>query len=427
MRIIKEIPELLQAGVISEGTAIKIEEYYRSKKTPVSNNFFLVSGILGAILVGLGVILILAHNWDTLSRELKLFFAFLPLVSAQALCGYALLKKRDSDAWREVAATLLFFGVAASIALVSQIYNIPGDLNDFVLSWMLLCIPIIYVMRSSVVSLFCIIGITYYGYMEGYWHYPRQESYLYWGLMALVLPYYYLLYKRKSKSNFMTFHNWLVPLSFVLVLGTLSYKHEEFMNIAYMSLFGIFYLIGDSNFFSVQKLRNNGYRVIGALGTIITLLIYSFDWFWLDLNKADLANFISAPEFLSALVLTIAAVVLFVKQMNLKAESLKPVSLVFFLFIVIFIIGIGAPLLATVLVNILVFAIGLFTMRLGTRQDHLVILNYGLLVIAALIACRFFDTELSFVFRGLMFIAIGIGFFVANYFRIQKRRENELE
>lgn len=126
-------------------------------------------------------------------------------------------------------------------------------------------------------------------------------------------------------------------------------------------------------------------------------------------------------------MLTIAAVVLFVKQMNLKAESLKPVSLVFFLFIVIFIIGIGAPLLATVLVNILVFAIGLFTMRLGTRQDHLVILNYGLLVIAALIACRFFDTELSFVFRGLMFIAIGIGFFVANYFRIQKRRENELE
>ena len=133
MRIIKEIPELLQAGVISESTAIKIEEYYRSKKTPVSNNFFLVSGILGAILVGLGVILILAHNWDTLSRELKLFFAFLPLVSAQALCGYALLKKRDSDAWREVAATLLFFGVAASIALVSQIYNIPGDLNDFCL------------------------------------------------------------------------------------------------------------------------------------------------------------------------------------------------------------------------------------------------------------------------------------------------------
>jgi hypothetical protein len=68
----------------------------------------------------------------------------------------------------------------------------------------------------------------------------------------------------------------------------------------------------------------------------------------------------------------------------------------------------------------------LLTIREGIRYDHLVILNYGLITVTALITCRFFDTDLNFVFRGLLFIFIGAGFFAANYFMLQKRKDNEL-
>jgi len=53
-----------------------------------------------------------------------------------------------------------------------------------------------------------------------------------------------------------------------------------------------------------------------------------------------------------------------------------------------------------------------------------IFLNYGLLVIAALVICRYFDTDLSFVVKGLLFLVVGLGFFFANYRLIKSRRED---
>lgn len=427
MSINKEIPELLAAGVITKETASKIQDYYNGKANPLTNKLFIVFGILGAILVGLGVILILAHNWDELSRTTKVIFAFLPLVLSQLLCGYVLLKQNESTAWRETAASLLFFAIGASIALIGQIYNIPGNLNSFVLTWMILALPLIYLLRSSATSIFYIIGITCFGVMEGggtSW----IGNYVYWALFLLVLPYYYLLYKRNSKSNFLSFHNWLVPASVVCTLGTTVFGMDELLAVAYMCLFGILYLIGDLEYFAQQKLRNNGFRVIGAIGTMVMLLGLSFEWFWEDLSRSNFLNseLVNLPDFWIMVLLFLLATVLFIRYLKRRKKGdFKPIAPVFALFLIAFIIGIYSNL-GVVLVNLYVLVIGILTMREGVRQDHLVLLNYGLLTIAVLIACRFFDTDLSFVIRGLLFILIGVGFFAANYFMLQKRKKNEL-
>jgi len=71
-----------------------------------------------------------------------------------------------------------------------------------------------------------------------------------------------------------------------------------------------------------------------------------------------------------------------------------------------------------------VFIIGLLTIRNGARQHHLGILNYGLLMITALVVCRFFDTNLSFVVRGILFVSVGAGFFGANYWMLKRRKAN---
>jgi hypothetical protein len=42
-----------------------------------------------------------------------------------------------------------------------------------------------------------------------------------------------------------------------------------------------------------------------------------------------------------------------------------------------------------------------------------------------LAVCRFFDTDLSFIIRGLLFVTVGIGFFATNYWMIKKRKANE--
>ncbi|WP_372641594.1 DUF2157 domain-containing protein [Ancylomarina sp.] len=424
MSIYKDIQELLSAELISDNQAENIREYYRKKESQSGNKLFIVFGILGAILIGLGLILIIAHNWDELSRLTKTIFAFIPLLIGQILCGYTLMKKQDNVAWREGSTVFLFLTVGASISLVSQIYNIPGNLSSFLLTWILVCIPLVYIMTSSITSLFSIIGITFYACETGYWNHSSADTYLYWLMLLAILPHYYQLYKKRPESNSMIFHNWLIPISLVISLGTFSHSHDEFMFIAYFSLFACLYIVGNTSFFSQQKLRNNAYKILGSLGTLILLLVLSFDWFWDDLrNKIfDFNEVVASPEFIVSTSLTIlAGLLLYLQQKNKRLLSIKPISLVFIFFIYAFISGLSSSI-AMLLINFYVFAIGIFTIREGAKKDHLGILNFGLLIITALVTCRFFDENLSFVIRGILFVSVGLGFFATNYVMFKKRK-----
>lgn len=426
MSILKNIPELVEAGIISRETADKINDYYREKGEGISQNrLFVVFGILGSILIGLGIILLIAHNWDEFSRATRTLFAFLPLLTGQILCGFVLIKRQSSIAWRESTTAFLFFAVGASISLVSQIYNIPGNLSGFLFIWMLLGLPLVYLMNSSVGSLLYLIGITFYAGETSYWSYPSTESYNYWILLLLALPHYYILFKKKPESNFMIFHNWLVPLSVIITLGTVAKNTKEVMFIAYTSLFGFFYLIGNTEFFKQQKPKNNGYLVLGSIGTIVLLLFLSFDHFWESLRNRGFQFFdvISSAELIATGFITVlAGCLLYIQKRNKPLTDIKPIEPIFILFIIIFIIGLSSPA-SVYLINLTILTIGVLTIVHGARRDHLGILNYGLIIIMALVVCKFFDEDLSFITRGILFISVGIGFFVANYLVIKKRKK----
>ena len=424
MKLRKDISELLSAGVINEEIAEKIENYYQTKAGPPQNKMVIVFGILGALLVSLGIILILAHNWDDLSRTTKTVIAFIPMVFGQAICLYTLLKKESSTAWREAGSAFLVISIGACISLVGQIYNLPGDLAPFLLTWILLTLPVVYVMRSSVASLLYLIGITFYACEVGYWGHYTSESYLYWGLLLLILPHYYFLFTHKRESNFFTFHNWFIPLSVIITLGTVATDIEELLFVAYMSLFGLIYLIGNIPQLREQKIRNNGYLVLGSLGTVALLLGLSFYWFWDDLRIKDFSTeqWTSSPEFIVAIVITLLALALLLYQKkNQRPITIKPVETVFILFIGIFFIGLTSSTV-TLWINMIILGIGILTVREGAKENHFGILNYGLLIISALIICRFFDTNLNFILKGVLFVAVGFGFFFANYWMSNKRK-----
>lgn len=427
MSIPKDLTELLKAEVITPETAERLQQYYTNKDNSSTNRLFIAFGILGAILVGLGIILIIAHNWDELSRLTKTALSFLPLFIGQILCGLSITKKYDSVAWRESASAFLFFSVGACISLISQIYHIPGNMSSFLLTWMLLCLPMIYVMQSSITSLLYLIGITAYACETSYWSFPAQESYLYWLLLLMALPHYYLLLKKQPKSNFAIFHNWIVPLSVIISLGTVAKDTDELMFIAYFNLMGLLYLVGNMGFLARSKAIENSYKILGSFGTILLLLILSFKWFWEDLREKSFQvdELIIAPEFVaSAISLLLAGGLFYFLHKKKVLEKTNPLAPVFILFIVAFFIGLSSSV-SVILVNLYVFSIGILTIREGAKQDHLGILNFGLLVITALAACRFFDTDLSFVFRGIMFMSVGLGFFVANYWMLKRRKTNE--
>jgi len=422
--ILKALPELVRAGILTQEKASEIKRFYEHKSSNSGNRLVVVFGILGAILVGLGIILIIAHNWDNLSRNTKTFFAFLPLVVGQLISIFVILKKRDSVTWREGTSAFLIFSVGASISLISQIFNIPGNLSSLLLTWMVLCVPLIYLMKSSVSAMLIIIGITYYACETSYWTGPNKSSYEYWLVLATILPHYYLLFKNKPQSNFLIVVNWLIPLSIIICLGTLANNSEELMFIGYFSLLGLFYIIGNLPAFNNQLLRNNSYLVLGSVGTIVMLLMLSFDGIWEELLENEIEIWYS-QEFYISIIITFSAVTILGFQIaNYTTRSTQLMHYIFLIFIIIFIIGYNTTLTSIILINILIFILGLSTIKRGADRDHLGILNYGLTIIAALIICRFFDTDISFIVRGLLFVIIGTGFFGANYLMIKRRKRH---
>ena len=428
MNLLRDFDELIKADVITQETADRIQEYYKNKRSSSTNRLFIVFGILGAILVGLGILLIIAHNWDELSRFTKTIFAFLPLLAGQMLCGYVIVKRFDSVAWRESTAVFLFFSIGACLSLVSQIYNIPGGPDTFVLTWMLLTLPLIYLMNASITSMLYIVGITYYAVYQSYRYHPSADAWFYWLLLLAVLPHYYALFRKNFDSNFMILHNWIIPLSLIIALGTVAKNNGEIIYIAYFSLFGLLYLIGDLDFFTKQNPKNNGYKILGSLGTVVLLLALSFDWYWINLTRKLLQfnQIITTPEFFASAIISVSAgILLFLQVKNKLLQDIKPVALVFILFILAFFLGLSSSSIAQILINLYVLAIGFLMIREGAKQDHLGILNYGLLVITSLVICRFFDTDLSFVFRGVLFVMVGAGFFAANYWMLKKRKTDD--
>lgn len=426
MSFIKEIPDLVKADVISQEVADKITDYYNRKGVSSGNRLLTTFGSLGGILIGLGLILIIAHNWDEFSRPVKLTFAFLPLITGQIIGGFALFKRSGSVTWRESTAAFLFFAIGACISLVSQIYNIPGNLEGFLLLWMILCLPLVYLINSSVSSLLYVAGITAYACFSGYSSFLSHEPLIYWVLLLAIFPHYYLLYRRRPESNQLNWHHWVVPLSIIIALGTIAKDTGILMFIAYFSLFGLFYQVGRTPFFKRFGFSDNGYLNLGSLGTIILLLSLSFDEFWQDLRMLDLdrEQLLASPEFYaSAFLSLLAAGLFFFQSKSRQFKRTQPIEPVFILFILFFIIGSTSPFVI-VLVNVLILIIGVLIIREGARSNHLGILNYGLLIIGALVLCRFFDANIHFVIRGILFISVGIGFFFINYRMLKKRKTN---
>lgn len=412
-----QLTELLEAAIISSETAHKITAFYHTKEQEKPNRLFTIFGVMGALLSGLGIILIIAHNWDDMPRNIKTILAFLPLIIGQIACAYSLFKNK-STTWIESSSTFLILSVGATISLVSQIYNIPGNLSDFLLVWAAITAPLMYLLRSNLAVIIHLVLATWYACDLGYF-FNSHVPWWYLALFAWVIPRYIKLQKENSKSNIAGVLNWLVPISLMIVLGTFT-NGDTLAFMMYIAFFGLLYNIGQLPLFKNQKLRRNGHTIIGSLGTIILLTTLTFEWFWKDAIKE---SYDGVEVIITALLFLAGVAVL---AYSYSKKQMRKFNLFQYAFLIIGLLYLTKNLgyiHGIIITNLLVAALGLFAIRIGINKNSYGILNYGLLIITGLIACRFFDTNLDFVFRGILFISVGVGFFFANYLLLKKQRK----
>lgn len=416
----RELEELQANGVITPETADRIRAYY---ERPSEGRSLLVIafGVIGALLVGMGIVLIIAHNWDVLSVPMKLFFGLTPLFVTQGITAVIIFKQIQNKSWREAAAVLLIFAVATAIAIVSQVYNIEGSLESFLVTWMLLILPIMYLLRSSAASILYWVGITWYATEAGY-DYRVSTEVLTYGLLALpAIPFYLNLIRRNPDAASIFSHNWVIAVSVTVALGIGAYMNGGYLLVgAYITLFSIFMMIGQLPYFEERKLGSNSWLVIGSAGIIIILLVLTFDW--QDLSRKTSSWWWSVPMYMWVGLMIGASVLLSFLGNRIGFRNVLSKSYTYLIYLVLFLIGLSDTLISRGLTNVLILALGVYTIREGALANKLWKMNYGMLIVALLIVCRFFDTDMSFVIRGLLFVGIGGGFFGMNYYMAKKRK-----
>jgi uncharacterized membrane protein len=418
-KILKDLDDLLSHNVITPDVADRIRKHYEQQTTG-SNRMVIAFGIIGALLVGMGTVLIIAHNWDDFSNNVKLVVGFAPLLASQLLAGFVLLRNIQSAAWREAVAVILTFAVATSIAIVSQVYNLGGDLEDFLLVWMLLSIPIPYLMRSGMASLLCWMGSAWYGVILGFGFSGTQAPVIFWALALALLPYYIMLVRKAPDSNATGMHAWVIALSLTPMLALTNFDADEILIPAYATMFSCFILIGQLPVFATRKLLSNGWLVVGSGGMIVFLLFLTFEW--PDLAGRKPEWWISPEFFIWLGLFTAASFLLHRIARDIGYRNLLSKSYTFIAFIPLMAIGLYSVWLAQVVTNLIILVLGVYTIREGAQANRLWQMNYGMLILSLLIICRFFDTDIPFVLRGLLFIAIGAGFFGLNYYMANKRK-----
>ena len=85
--------------------------------------------------------------------------------------------------------------------------------------------------------------------------------------------------------------------------------------------------------------------------------------------------------------------------------------------------GRGFDVSSVVLLNGYLLAVGLLTLLDGIRLSSLAVTNLGMATLLVLLVARFFDWEIGFVARGLLFIALGSGFLLFNVLWMRRNKE----
>lgn len=424
-----ELKKLVDANVIDEDTASRIYQYYRAQQAPASaNRLNIIFGVLGALLVSLGIILMIAHNWDELNKPLKTFFGFLPMLVGQVLCAYVLWAKKDSAALREVASIVLFFGVAASISLISQVYHVNGTMSGFLLSWLVLTLPLVYVLRSAVTAYLVIAVATCYAFNVAYDYGDRHVPWLYAVALLLLVPHYLQYLKTERHTNSFHVYNWVLVISVSLALSCFIQERSSYSTqmvyVAYFSLFTIFYAVGKSGWLASDKFLTNPFLKISVPAIIVMLVMWSFEFLWTDFFGRRITNhsITASLFFYITLALLIGCMSLLALRLT-KSKTTDPVELSVYVFGIALLVGAGSIATGTLIINLWILAIGLWYIRKGNIEDHFGLLNFGLIIIAVLACARFFDDHIPFVWRGFFFLLAGAGFFVANRQLIKKRKQ----
>lgn len=400
----QELMKWVDEGLVTPENGKIIAARYQLSAQGSSLVTYMFCNIIGAIMVGLGVLLYIAYSWEAMAQTSRLWTSVAVLGFSQLLNLGIIWTKRQGSGLAEGAGIFHGIVVFSVIMALAQTFYLGASTAGYILMGLLMILPMMYLLRSSSLTVLYVVMTIVYGLqfdVDQIW----GGVYLVWPLLACMVPMYLRLWRSRNSSIRLVWLSWFLALA---IYSAFILSMEQVSGIIpilfYACITAITFLSGAL----IKQLGRWGtpFRIVGQVGLIGVLLIASMESTWIDIrNMNDLSLIGMAVLF-----------VLFVLALGLYVLALKKRSRgVVFLGFVPLLIGAGAVLAyqdigivaITVVMNIYVAGIGLSVLFVNRKNRHIQEINWGLLILFALIACRFFDTSFSYSARALVFIVMG--------------------
>lgn len=425
--LLGEIERWTEEKLISPEQAAALRGRYTAEPAGTVPWGLLVFATAGAIVIGLGVILLFAYNWAEIPKAGKLALVFGALLAAHT-GGLRLLGR---DGWQsklgEALAALgtMFYG--AGIWLVAQIYNIDEHYPNGFLFWALGALAMAWALRSTANGLLAVVLLAIWGCCETMAF--RQPEY--WSALLVAGGVVTLAWAQRSAVLLAAA---LAALQLLIALNLASWGGAAHAFTASLAL-GVL-LVAAARLTAADRPDFAGGAAVMAFfgfgAFLVCAYLLSFHDAVRDLlnwSRHSAQNPAVAQAFGWSLFTAGLAGWLWLLQRTLsrreegvpREEWLLPIALVYCFGIAA--LGTrGWALFVSWAFNLVLLGLALMWMWRGCQESRLRPTVLGSLLLSAVVLARYFDLFHSLAARGLAFIVLG-GIFVAEamYYRKVRR------
>jgi uncharacterized membrane protein len=154
MNIEKKLARWREAGLLDEAAAARIAAFEQKSQRPV---MLYALGGLGALTLGIGIVSIVAANWEAIPRQTKLG---IDLAFGAALAAALYVAASRGQKWlSDVLAGVYYAFVLASIALLGQLYQLGSPQYQGLLMWSLATAPFMLLVRGTLLGAVWLLGL----------------------------------------------------------------------------------------------------------------------------------------------------------------------------------------------------------------------------------------------------------------------------
>ncbi|HEX2254619.1 MAG TPA: DUF2157 domain-containing protein [Thermoanaerobaculia bacterium] len=445
--LLDQLPVLVERGVLPSEAARAVADHYAVPEGREASRAVLLFGVLGAVLMGSGVILVLAHNWAELSRGTRAVLSLAPTLLAAGFAAWVAVR-RPSAGWREPAAVLWSLAVLSGLSLVAQTYHVGTPWTDLMLLWLVLTLPVVYLLESAAGAALYLLGTVPWAWGRGF---EQHDGAGFWLLLAAVMPFVVHRLRRDPRGGVAGLLGF--ALAATLAAGFppgLFHLVERLPGSVVATGFLALALAGEA---VAAPALAASLRAVGRLGALVTLLVLSYSVTW----QAELRSlrddaewsWLGGVELVIAAVLLLAALLAGLRRRGAAGEAVgeagrgpRPgggrrseegwlgggwvagwwiagIATVWLALDLAHLAGEGAAML---LVNLYLLVLALGLAVAGFRDGDLRRVNVALVLLALVVALRFFDSEVGFLIRGVAFILLGLACFLLNAVLLHRRK-----